>query len=272
MELERIVISPLRCASGWVIAEAFGYWWRLWQPGWRAVHAQLIKHHGSGWWWTHCGSQLFVGRHECLGLLHTSLDVLTCVDTSARFVTTKARRRVRSVSMSTLGKDVEALARSTEAQQHRARKLVARRSAGAQLSSTWCLRVQQKPSVGGRVRPRLGSWRCASSRRRYLALSMTPSLSAVWVCAVCVEYAWISVCAVCVEYAWISTRAGGKTGCGSDQGIYNFTSLEHGAWQRSWTKRAICGAATECHENPALTIVCASPSNKSCECVHVQDW
>ena len=85
----------------------------------------------------------------------------------------------------------------------------------------------------GRKRPRLGSWRCASSRRRYLALLMTPSLSAVWVCA------------VCVEDALISTLAVGKTGCGS----YNFTSLEDGAWQRSRTKRAICGAATECHEN-----------------------
>ena len=61
MELERIFISPLRCASGWVTAEAFGYWWRLWQPGCRAAELQRsrpdvcmrnsssIKHQGSGW-------------------------------------------------------------------------------------------------------------------------------------------------------------------------------------------------------------------------------
>ena len=160
---------------------------------------------------------------------------MTRVDTLARFVTTRTERRVRCASMSALTKDVEATGMSLR--QHRACKSVARRSAGAQLSSTWCSRVWWEPSLGGRVRPRLGSSRGASSRRRYLARSMTPSLSAVWACAVCVEDAWISTPAVC------------KTGCGSDHGSNNFTSLEHGAWHRSWTKRAICGVVTECHEN-----------------------
>ena len=52
--------------------------------------------------------------------------------------------------MSTLTQDVEAtgmsLARSMEAQQHRACKSVARKSAGAHLSSTWCSRMRREPS------------------------------------------------------------------------------------------------------------------------------
>ena len=31
IEHERIFTSHFCCASGWVIVEAFGYWWRLWQ-------------------------------------------------------------------------------------------------------------------------------------------------------------------------------------------------------------------------------------------------
>ena len=148
MEVGRGFISPLLrvwMSKSW----RFSYWWSQWKPGWCAPELQLSRPDvcmrssssfkavgGVGF----CGSQLSGEKRECPKPLHASRDVWTRVDTLARFVATEAKRWVRSASKSSLTKDVEATgmshARSTEAKQHRACKIVVRRGAGLQVSWT----------------------------------------------------------------------------------------------------------------------------------------